>query len=383
MANILFVDDEELLCDLAHKFLTLKEYHVDTALDYQSAMDLLPRCEYDVALIDINMPGEYNGLDLLREIDSEHKEIQVILITGSPTLDSATEAVRFGAFDYLLKPFDMNVLSNVIEKALHEKRLEDENRNLQRTLEKYQGMLEKTLMEQIHEIRYAHETAKMAHVKSLRMLAKAAEYHDDATSLHIQRVGEYSRILAKNLGLSEEEQDILRYAAPMHDVGKVGIPYQVLTKPGKLSETEFALIQEHCIIGHDILKDEEHPYHKAASTIALSHHEKYNGNGYPNRLRGEAIPLYGRIVAVVDVFDALVSKRVYKTAWPIVDAINYIRDESGNHFDPDIAECFLDSFEELEIARQKINQQEQSFQHHRNLTLLKDHLMRNNYLQGI
>jgi len=376
MANILFVDDETMLCDLSKRFFTMKNHKIDTAENYLEATELLSSNTYDVVLIDINMPGEKNGIDLLKEISLKSKDLKTILITGSPSLDSATDAVRFGAFDYILKPYDINTLISVVDKALQEKRQNDESKKLHNTLEKYQGMLEKTLMEQIHEIRKANDTARVAHLKSLQMLAKAAEYHDDATSMHIERVGEYSYIIAKNLGLSVEDQDLIRYAAPMHDVGKVGIPYQILTKPAKLTSPEFSLIKEHCVIGYNILKDEDHPYHQASGIIALSHHERFDGKGYPYQLLGEQIPLFGRIVAITDVFDALVSVRSYKTAWPVTDAVAHIAGESGKHFDPEITSCFVDSIQEIDDARKEIDKQEAELaSNHDELTQLKEKLI--------
>ena len=378
MAEILFVDDEQLMCEISTQFFRMKNHQVTTASNYMEAIELIKKHSYDVLLVDINMPGHKNGLDLLRDSSEYTKNSKIILITGMPSLDTATEALRLGAFDYILKPFDINILATVVDKALQDKRMMDEKDRIQNTLEKHQGILEKTLIEQIHEIRVANNVAREAHIKSLRMLARAAEYHDDATSLHINRVAEYSALLGRNLGLSEDEQDILRHAAPMHDVGKVGIPYQILTKPEKLTDPEFSLIKEHCLIGYDILKDEEHPYHKAAAIIALSHHERYDGAGYPCNLKGDDIPMYGRIVAVADVFDALISHRVYKSAWPVIEAVDYIKSEKGRHFDPDVVSCFMDSIEDLESVRQKINQEEVSHDSHEDLTALKNFLLQVN-----
>lgn len=355
MAELLFVDDEEVLCDLARNFFTLKGHAISVAGDAVGALKLVRERDFDLAVLDINMPGPMNGVDLLREITSLKKATKVIMVTGYPTLDSATDAVRYGAYDYLLKPFDLNALAAVVDKALQDKKMYDESRRVQAVLEKYQGMLEKTMMEQIHEIRSAHEDARRAHVKTLSMLARAAEYHDDATSLHISRVGEYSALIAGRLGLPVEDQDTLRHAAPMHDVGKVGIPYQILTKPGALSAEEFDLMKEHCVIGYNIFRDEDHPYHQASGLIALTHHERWDGSGYPKSLAGEAIPLYGRIVSVVDVFDALVSQRVYKPRWPVARAVGYISEQRGAHFDPVIAQCFLDSIDEIEEVRLRID----------------------------
>lgn len=378
MAKILFVDDEELMCEIATQFFHMKNHQVTTASCYSDARTILENDSFDVLLVDINMPGPKNGLDLLRDAKADMSKSHIILITGMPSLDSATEALRLGAFDYVLKPFDINMLSTVVDKALQEKRLKDEKARIQLTLEKHQGILEKTLIEQIHEIRVANNIAREAHVKSLQMLARAAEYHDDATSRHINRVGAYSALLTKNLGMSSDEQDVMLNAAPMHDVGKVGIPYQILTKPGKLDTQEFALIKEHCVIGYDILKDEDHPYHKAAAVIALSHHERFNGQGYPCSLHGKEIPLYGRIVAVTDVYDALISPRVYKPAWSVEQAVEHIRSESGKHFDPNIVECFLDSLDELDAIRHKIDQEEERSNHHDDLMSLKNFLLQAN-----
>lgn len=357
MARILFVDDEKQICTLAQRFLGMKQHTVDVAHTYSEAVEQLEReAPYDILLVDVRLEGARDGINLIKDLPEAQLGAQVIIITGNPSLDTASSAVEYGAFDYLLKPFDINQLSLVIDKAIAQRMAQGTERKIQFTLEKYHGMLEKTLIDKIQEAERAKEQARKAHIKSLRMLAKAAEFHDDATNLHITRVGEFSRIIAKNFGLSEEEQDILFYAAPMHDVGKIGVPYQILAKPGRLTPLEFELVMEHCHIGYEILKDEDHPYHQAAALIALSHHEKWDGTGYPGRLGGNDIPLYGRIVSVADVYDALISSRVYKPAWPAVDAIDHLNQMAGVHFDPVIVACFQDSLEEIEIARNRINQ---------------------------
>ena len=376
MAEILFVDDEDLLRDVARRFFTMEGFAIDTAGHYQQAVDYLDSKEYDIVLLDINMPGKYNGIDLMHEIRRRSRETRIIMITGNPTLATATDAVRYGAYDYLLKPFDLQSIKSVVASALEEKQHADKFRQQHLALEKYQGVLEKTLVEQIHEIRRANDVAEKALITSLHMLAKAAEYHDEATNLHIERVAAFSQILAKNSGLSPEQQHIIFHAAPMHDVGKVGIPYQILIKPASLSEGEFLLIKEHCRIGHDILKGENHPIHQAAAHIALTHHERWDGKGYPQGIGGEDIPLYGRIVGIADVFDALVSERVYKTAWPAVDAMRHIQTQSGAQFDPELVSVFCDSLEELEIARQKILEDEAEKNQHNYVNTLKEKLYR-------
>jgi len=374
MATILFVDDDDLVCELSVRFFTMKKHNIDVAHNYKEALAILPSRDYDIIMIDINMPGGKNGIDLLKVISEKKQDVKTIIITGYPTLDTATDALRYGAFDYVLKPFDINILSSVVDKALHEKKQTDESQKMSRAFEKYQGILEKTLMEQIHEIREVNTAAREAHVRSLQMLAKAAEYHDDAATLHVEKVGQYSYILAKNLGFEEDELDIILHAAPMHDVGKVGIPYQILIKPGKLTTAEFSLVQEHCVIGYEILKDEDHPYHKASAIIALSHHEKYDGTGYPYQMNGRSIPVLGRIVAIADVYDALMSRRVYKEAWPKDEVVGLLKSEKGKHFDPEMVQCFIDSLDEVHTACREI---EVSSVHneHPELTGLKEKLI--------
>lgn len=175
----------------------------------------------------------------------------------------------------------------------------------------------------------------------LYRMSRAAEFRDPETGAHIQRMAHYSQLIAAKLGLSEEEQTLILQAAPMHDVGKIGIPDYILLKPGALSPEEFAVMKKHAEHGFELLRGSESAVLQAAATIALAHHEKFDGSGYPHGVAGEAIPLFGRIVAVADVFDALTSERPYKKAWSIERSIDYLRDSAGSHFDPACVEAFL------------------------------------------
>jgi two-component system response regulator RpfG len=180
-------------------------------------------------------------------------------------------------------------------------------------------------------------------------LAKAGEYRDEDTGNHILRISRYSKLIAHRLGLSHERCDLIAQSAPMHDIGKIGIPDAILLKPGRLTPEEFKIMQRHTLVGLEILKDSLSKYIQVGAVIAFNHHEKYNGKGYPNGLKGDNIPLEARIVAIADVFDALVTDRPYKESWSIEKAIEYISDERGSHFDPDCAEAFLSEIKEVEL----------------------------------
>jgi putative two-component system response regulator len=328
-----------------------------TARDFETALELLKTRNCDLVVTDITMPGK-SGIDLLRDIRQVSPDTLVILITGNPTIETATEAVRQGAFDYLIKPFNMAILEHVITNALKQKFQRDEGRRLAAIELKYVENLESTLQEQTQEIRKAYKFLETAHAKSLEILARAADYRDDDTGTHIVRIGEYSGILARNLGLPQRDVDMLRFAAPMHDVGKIGIPDAILQKPGRLTPAEFDVIKTHTTIGAQIFFDAVHQYHIASGIIALTHHEKFDGNGYPRGIAGEDIHLFGRIVAVADVFDALVSRRAYKEPWPVEKALALIEEERGRHFDPRVAQCFLDSRAEILEAGERVEQGE-------------------------
>ena len=199
----------------------------------------------------------------------------------------------------------------------------------------------------ITEVTEAYLALEKKEHETLRILSRTAEYKDEETFNHIKRVSEYAVLMARYLGMDEKEQQILRYSAPLHDIGKVGTPDHILLKPGKLDEEEMRIMREHPLIGADILKEAESPFLQAGHTIALTHHEKYDGSGYPNGLKGDDIPLYGRIVAIADVFDALTSKRPYKKAWLFDEAMQFMKQHSGSHFDPTLVKIFTDHAQEI------------------------------------
>lgn len=224
-----------------------------------------------------------------------------------------------------------------------EKQKREELQISERQLEKYADDLNKTIL----ELKASHREIQEAYIDTIHRLALAAEYKDEDTGNHIVRMSRYCALIAEKLGLPAGEVQNIRYAAPMHDVGKIGIPDNILLKPGKLTEEEFEIIKTHSTIGAKILANSKAEILKVAERIALSHHEKWNGKGYPQGLSGDNIPLAGRIVGLADVFDAITSKRPYKDSYPVEMAIDIIKEERGAHFDPDVVDVFLENIDEV------------------------------------
>ena len=331
--NILIVDDELVNTILLEELVMQEGYN--NFITFNSSMDAYNYAlsnNVDVLITDYNMP-ELNGIDLLKLTKAIHPELVSIMVTADNNSDMMIEALEEGITEFLLKPifpitFKLR-LKNILEVKSALKLTKDFNKTLDAKIKKIT------------------EALKDNEFEILTVLSKAAEYKDPETASHIARVAHYSKLIAKKHGLSEEEQEIIFYASPLHDVGKIGISDAVLLKPGKLTPQEFNDMKRHSEIGASILGETNNPYLQAGNTIALTHHEKYNGEGYPQRLKGDDIPLYGRIVAIADVFDALTSIRPYKKAWSFEDATQLLIKEKGNHFDPSLVEHFIDSLNEV------------------------------------
>jgi putative two-component system response regulator len=243
-------------------------------------------------------------------------------------------ALELGADDFLAKPVEMielmaRVRSLLKVKAYNDYRLE------------YQSRLEAEVAAKTEEIKRALETAKGASLETIYRLSKASEYKDEDTGEHILRISHYTSAIARGLGFSGQDIETLLYAAPMHDIGKIGIPDYILLKPAKLDEAEWEIMKQHTVIGARILSQSSSGFMSMAEVIAISHHERWDGSGYPHGLKGEDIPLVGRITAMADVFDALTSKRPYKEAFPVDKAFSILREGSGTHFDPSVVEAFF------------------------------------------
>ncbi len=307
-----------------------------TVKSFDDSLNALVYClqnEVDMILVDFMMPN-LNGLQFIEEFRKNKKHIPIIMITAVGDDENVhKKAFDLGANDFLNKPVNavifqariLNLLTNHQNRIL----LEDRAKLLQQEVEK----ATKSLVDREHE--------------TLQILGKTAEYKDPETASHVARVAKYSKLLAREYGLSQKEQDIIFYAAPFHDLGKVGIEDKILLKPGKLDEDEFKIMKTHAQIGYEILKDSKSEYLQAGAVIALTHHEKWDGSGYPNALTSENIHIFGRIVSIADVFDALTSFRPYKKAWSFEEALKYLDDKSGKDFDPKMVEIFKNKIDEV------------------------------------
>lgn len=355
--KIIYVDDDVNLLESVSELLTEDGFTVFSYTNGFEALDKLNQEAVDVVLTDIKMP-KITGIELLEKIRSIDTETPVILTTGYADLNLAIDAIKKGAFEFIIKPFDFTYLVHAINKGVQHKQA------LQ--LEKdYKAELEKMVVQRTKELTSALITVKnMSHVVIERLTA-AAEFRDNVTGRHIARIGLYSGILSRAMGMSVEFTDTLTIASAMHDIGKIGIPDAILHKPGRLTPEEHKIIESHTTIGEKILKGTSFPLLQMAASIALNHHERWDGSGYPNKLRRNEIPVEGRIVMLADQYDALRSPRAYKPALEHETTVAILtqgdRLTDPCHFDPEILQAFKQSasvFAEIfgsqsNIAKQK------------------------------
>lgn len=345
--KILVVDDMKNNLNIMQEFLLPLGYEVILANSGKEALKKVKEHSFNVILLDIMMP-EMDGYEVARLLkdDEETKIIPIVMITALKDVDDRVRALEAGADDFLNKPFEGTELKARVQSLLkvnaYHKHLRD-----------YRKQLEIEVQKKTKELKEAFEKIKESSLETIHRLTFAAEYKDDGTGAHIQRIGFYSAAIARKLGLSDKEVGNILYAAPMHDIGKIGVPDRILLKPGKLNAAEWEIMKEHTVIGANILGGSDAEFIRVGEVIALSHHEKWEGSGYPKGLKGEDIPLVGRIVAVADVFDALVSKRPYKEAFPLEKAFDIIKEGKGNHFDPQVVDAFFAAEEEILIVREK------------------------------
>lgn len=326
--KILSIDDHQ------SNLLIIESYAKSLGLEITSFLQPLEALAYaktaaiDIVVIDYMMPL-MNGVEWVKAFRKMDNKTPIVMVTAVG--DNATlhlEAIEEGVTDFLSKP---------IHSAMFKARL---NNLLQ--LKKVQHLIEDRAMLLEEEVNKATATLRAREHETLQILGKAAEYKDPETGSHIARVAHYSKLLAHALGQNEKFEEIIFYASPFHDIGKLGIPDAVLLKPDKLNDAEFEVMKEHAIIGYEILKASKSEYLKAGAVIAFTHHEKYDGTGYPNGLKGTTIPLMGRIVAIADVFDALTSKRPYKEPWSFEEAFSFLVAQKERHFDPQLVDLFLE-----------------------------------------
>ncbi len=340
IGRILVVDDEEPIRNLVSKVLQKIGFEIETAED---GFEALAKIELDVDLVltDIGMPG-LDGYEVIQRMRSQErfKSIPIVVLTAFSTREDRLKALRSGADDFITKPIDNSELQIRI-KSLMERRkavveLENYKKELEGTVERRTLSLRKSLEEVVTTKRMLRE----AHYETIKCLVTAAEFKDKDTADHIRRMSQYCALIAKGIRMSPSDVELMQFASPMHDVGKIGVPDEILMKPDKLEKEEWPIIQNHTKIGYEILKKSESTVLEAGRIIALSHHEKWDGSGYPQGLEKSNIPLQGRICAIADVFDALTSVRPYKKAFPNSEAFDLLSDGAGKHFDPDLVGVF-------------------------------------------
>ncbi|MCE1247958.1 MAG: two-component system response regulator [Firmicutes bacterium] len=344
--KILIVDDVEKNLRLLEAMLYPMGHDIMFAKNGKEAIEKVHSNPPDLVLLDIMMPvmNGYEVAEKLKNGDTT-RMIPIVMVTALNEVEDRVKALEAGADDFLTKPVEEVELKARITSLLKVKAYNDYMKDYQRILEEEVGR--KTL-----ELRRAMDGLKNASLETILRLARASEYRDDDTGDHIKRVSYCSEVIARNMGMSQSFVDAIRYASPMHDVGKIGIPDNILLKPGKLDPEEWEIMKTHTTIGKEILSNSEFEFVKLAEEIAYTHHEKWNGSGYPRGLKGSEIPLSGCITAIIDVFDALLSERPYKKPFPLEKALSIIEEGNGSHFDPDVVSAFMTSLDEIMKIRQ-------------------------------
>jgi len=329
--NILVADDEEAIREVVSTLLESQGYRCKACPDGRAALDSFRKGSFDLVLSDIVMP-EMNGLKLLAALREEDPDVPVIMVTAMHDISIALEAIRAGAYDYILKPFEKDQLYLSVRRALEHRHLVLENRT-------YQTGLEHLVAERTQQLSIALQDLEQSYDYTLEALGSALDAKDAETEGHCQRVTAFTITIAKAMGVDKALLRHIARGAFLHDIGKMGIPDQILRKPGPLTLEEREIMRRHCEIGYAVL--ERIPFLKEAAEIVLSHQECYDGSGYPHGLKGEEIPLGARIFAVADTLDAMISDRPYRKALPISAAREEIQRFAGRQFDPRVVEVFL------------------------------------------
>ncbi len=332
--RVLLVDDNRSnLAVFARILQSLPGCTSEAFVDPGEALAFSMRSQVDLVIVDYRMP-KMDGIEFIRRFRELHgPETQIMMVTMADEREVRYSAFDAGANEHISRPLDQREfrvrLANAKSLVQAQRALRDEKASLDRLVAQQRAMIERQAEELV------------------RRLLRAAERRDDDTGNHIVRMAEAARVIARRLGLDEETVRLIHGAAPMHDVGKIGVPDAVLLKPGRLDDDERRIMESHVDEGYEILRDSTIPLVQMAAEIASSHHERWDGTGYPRGLKGSDIPLSGRIAAVADVFDALASDRPYKRAWPHEQAIGYLRDNAGKQFDPDCVRAFVDGWDEI------------------------------------
>jgi putative nucleotidyltransferase with HDIG domain len=327
--RILIVDDEVEITEILADLLS-EDYDCFKAGSAEDALARLSEGEFQLVISDITMPG-MSGLDMIPHVKELSPETVVVMISGMQTVESAIGALRLGAFDYLMKPFDLRQVEAVVKRAL-------EHHDLVVAKQRYENHLEELVEQRTAELDRALNSLEGAYRSTLKALTAALETRDSETHGHSERVVTYSLRLGREYGLNSEQMKALEFGSLLHDIGKIGVPDSILRKPAKLTEEEWVRMREHPLHGQQILRGIE--FLQGASRVVAQHHEKWDGTGYPLGLQGEEIDINARIFAVADAFDAITSDRVYRRGKPYEAAAQELDDWAGRQFDPKVVEAF-------------------------------------------
>ena len=357
---ILIIDDQVQNIELLEAYLAPECYEIIKAFNGKDAVNIIAANQIDLVLLDIMMP-RIDGFEVIRRVRQGEKNrlLPIILVTALKEKEDRVKGIEAGCDDFISKPVDKLEPLARVHSLLKVKAYNDLMLN-------YRTELESEVTARTEQLKQALQRIKTASLDTIYRLSMASEYRDEETGAHIKRVSRYSAAIARKMGMDENTIETILYAAPMHDLGKIGIPDQILMKRGKLDPAEWKIIKFHTVIGAKILHGAEAEFIKLGEVIALSHHEKWDGSGYPNGEKGQQIPIAGRIVAIADVFDALTSKRPYKEAFPTEVSLAIVKQGRGTHFDPDVADAFFGIQDEI------INIKKQHSEDIRNITEMTD-----------
>ncbi len=356
--RILVVDDQAENRQIMTDMLSALEYEVESAEDGEGALAKL-KLDFDLVMSDVQMPG-MDGFELVRKIreTTSALDLPIIMVTGLASIEDRLRAVAAGANDFIAKPVDLTELKVRTSSQIQIKTQNDQIRRRETELE---ALVEKrtiTLRETLDEMAEARRTTYKAYLDTIHRLAVAAECRDSGTGTHINRVSHYCELLAEKRKLEPHDIEVIRYASPMHDVGKLGTPDSILLKPGGLDPDEWEIMKEHTTFGAHILSGSDSELLKAGEIIAHSHHEKFDGSGYPLGLAGDSIPIMGRICAVADVFDAITTKRPYKEALSNETACDIMREKMGEHLDPVLVDISFDNLDGMFAIQERFREEE-------------------------
>lgn len=346
MRRILIVDDDELVRDSLARLLAGNGYRCASAADAPSARELLRTDSFDLVLCDLQMPGP-SGMELLQQIATELPDTATVMVTGTDDTEVARRALEHGAYGYVVKPFRPNELLINVMNALKHLDLVKEHRQHSQEIESKLLQRSSSLMQAIKQLEFYESTSELPWHETVDRLSRALALRDEETGRHIERVGLHCQLLAQRRGVTTWAPEVIRQASMLHDAGKIGISDSVLLKAGKLTDEEMDIVKRHAELGYRLLSGSQSPILELAASIAYTHHESWDGSGYPRGLQGDEIPIEGRIAAIADVFDALTSDRVYRPALSMEEALSAMREGRGTKFDPRLIDLFFESVDEF------------------------------------